>query len=153
MRWEYRERFPRHRLQMKPPVSDPGMPGSLPRGGGENVPGIPGACATRNFMYLVRGPCMIYFPPLLLLCCMQYHVMLGYDIQYVLQYHCMLIHGFPMHTARILICVIGLQADVLRHQCWQGYDINVLHIEPQIFVFLASWRFMVMMDVRYLYWC
>ena len=25
-------------------------------GGGENVPGIPGACATRNFMYLVRGP-------------------------------------------------------------------------------------------------
>ena len=26
-------------------------------GGGENVPGIPGACATRNFTYLVRGPC------------------------------------------------------------------------------------------------
>ena len=25
-------------------------------GGGENVPGIPGACATRNFAYLVRGP-------------------------------------------------------------------------------------------------
>ena len=25
-------------------------------GGGENVPGIPGACATRNCMYLVRGP-------------------------------------------------------------------------------------------------
>ena len=24
---------------------------------GENVPGIPGACATRNFTYLVRGPC------------------------------------------------------------------------------------------------
>ena len=24
--------------------------------GGENVPGIPGACATRNFTYLVRGP-------------------------------------------------------------------------------------------------
>ena len=24
--------------------------------GGENVPGIPGACANRNFMYLVRGP-------------------------------------------------------------------------------------------------
>ena len=23
---------------------------------GENVPGIPGACATRNFTYLVRGP-------------------------------------------------------------------------------------------------
>ena len=26
-------------------------------GGGKNVLGIPGACATRNFMYLVRGPC------------------------------------------------------------------------------------------------
>ena len=25
-------------------------------GGGEIVPGIPGACATRNFAYLVRGP-------------------------------------------------------------------------------------------------
>ena len=25
---------------------------------GENVPGIPGACATRNFTYLVRGPCL-----------------------------------------------------------------------------------------------
>ena len=26
------------------------------RGGGENVPGIPGACATFNFSYLARGP-------------------------------------------------------------------------------------------------
>ena len=63
------ERFPRHRLQRKPLVSDPGMhhgtcvthvpwcmSGSLTRGGGENVPGIPGACATSNFAYLVRGP-------------------------------------------------------------------------------------------------
>ena len=51
-------------------VSDPGvhhgtcvthvpwrMPGSLARNGGENVPGIPGACATHNFTYLARGPC------------------------------------------------------------------------------------------------
>ena len=30
---------------------------SLTRGGGENVPGIPGACATRNFRCLVRGSC------------------------------------------------------------------------------------------------
>ena len=64
-----RERFPRHRIQRKPVVTDPGMhhgtcvthmpwcmSGSLTRGGGENVPGIPGACATRNFTYLVRGP-------------------------------------------------------------------------------------------------
>ena len=38
------------------------MPGSLTIavsfeiGGGENVPGIPGACATGNFTYLARGP-------------------------------------------------------------------------------------------------
>ena len=69
MRRECRERFPSHRLQRKPLVSDPGMhhgtcvthvpwcmSGSLVRGGGENVPGIPGACATHNFTYLVRGP-------------------------------------------------------------------------------------------------
>ena len=69
MRRECRERFPRHRLQRKPLVSDPGMhhgmcvthvpwcmSGSLTRSGGENVPGIPGACATCNVTYLVRGP-------------------------------------------------------------------------------------------------
>ena len=69
MRWECRERFPRHRLQSKPLLSDPGvhhgkcgthvphcMSGSLTRGGRENVLGIPGACATLNVTYLVRGP-------------------------------------------------------------------------------------------------
>ena len=69
MRWECRERFARHRLQRKPLVSDPGMhhdtcvthmpwcmSGSLTRGDGENVLGIPSACATRNFTNLVRGP-------------------------------------------------------------------------------------------------
>ena len=69
MRREGMERFPRLRFQKKPRISDPGMhhgtcdthvpwcmSGSLIRGGGENVPGIPGACATRNFAYLVRGP-------------------------------------------------------------------------------------------------
>ena len=69
MRRECRERFPRHRFQRKPLVSDPGMhhgtcvkhvpwcmSESLTDGGWENVPGIPGACATRNFAYLVRGP-------------------------------------------------------------------------------------------------
>ena len=62
--------FSRHRLQTKPLVSDSGMhhgtcvthvpwcmSGSLTRSGGENVPGILGACATRNLMYLARGPC------------------------------------------------------------------------------------------------
>ena len=54
----------------KPLVSNPGMhyvtcithvsrcmSGSLTCGGGKNVSGIPGACATRNLPYLVRGPC------------------------------------------------------------------------------------------------
>ena len=35
------------------------MSGSLTCGGGENVLSIPGACATRNFTYLARGP--LYF--------------------------------------------------------------------------------------------
>ena len=64
---------PRRRFQRKPLVSDPGMhhgtcdthvpwcmSGSLNRGGGENVPGIPGACATRNFTYLERGPWSVW---------------------------------------------------------------------------------------------
>ena len=63
---ECRERFPRHRLQRKPLVSDPGMHhgtcvthASLTRGDRENVPGILSACATRNFTYLVKGPLVI----------------------------------------------------------------------------------------------
>ena len=61
--------LPRHWLQRKPQVSDSGMhhgtclthvswcmSGLLTRGGGETVPGIPGACATLNFGYLARGP-------------------------------------------------------------------------------------------------
>ena len=57
-------------LSQPPLVSDPGMQqghtcvthvpwcmsGSLSRGGGENVPGITGACATPNYTYLARGP-------------------------------------------------------------------------------------------------
>ena len=66
---ERRERFPCHRLQRKPLVSDPVMhhgtcvthvprcmSRSLTGGGGVNVPGIPGACTIRNFTYQVRGP-------------------------------------------------------------------------------------------------
>ena len=54
VRREYRERFPRRRLQRKPLFSDHGtcathvqwcMSGSLTHGGGKNVPSIPGACA------------------------------------------------------------------------------------------------------------
>ena len=74
MRLECWERFPRHWFQRKLLISDPGMhhgtcvthvpwcmSGSLTPGGGENVPDIPGACAIRNFAYLVRGPLCAYF--------------------------------------------------------------------------------------------
>ena len=77
--------FPATDLKRKPLVSDPGMhhstcathvpwcmSGSLTRYGGGNVPGIPGACSTRNFVYLVRGPwvnsvyhCLTLWVPLL----------------------------------------------------------------------------------------
>ena len=69
MHRECRKRFPRHRLQRKPLASDSGMhhgtcvthvpwcmSGSLTHGGGENVLGISGACAIRNFTYLNTGP-------------------------------------------------------------------------------------------------
>ena len=62
------ERFSRHQLETKPLVSDPGMhhgtrvthvpwcmSGSLTHFGGENVPGIPGAWATRDFTYRARA--------------------------------------------------------------------------------------------------
>ena len=38
------------------------MSGSLTRGGGENVPDIPGARATHNIAYLVRGPLVGFHP-------------------------------------------------------------------------------------------
>ena len=73
MRRECRECFSRHRIERKPLVSDPGMhhdtcithvpwcmSGSLTRSGGENVHGIPGACATRNFRHLARGSCWVW---------------------------------------------------------------------------------------------
>ena len=54
-------------------VSDPGMhpgtcvthvpwcmSGSLTCGSGENAPGIPGACTTRNVTYLVRDPWQLF---------------------------------------------------------------------------------------------
>ena len=69
MHQECRERLPCHRHQRKPLVNYPGMhhgtcvthvpwcmSGSLTRGGGENVPGIPGACATRNFTQEAHVP-------------------------------------------------------------------------------------------------
>ena len=54
MRRGWRERFPRHRLKKKPLIRDPGMHHDLRWHGKRS--GIPGACTTRNFPYLVRGP-------------------------------------------------------------------------------------------------
>ena len=66
LRRECRYCFPNHWLQMKPLVSDPGMHHStcvthVPwymsvslTHSEENVPAIPGACATRNFVHLGR---------------------------------------------------------------------------------------------------
>ena len=69
MRRECRERFPRHRELTIPTCitarasrtccdacRDGYLAVAFEVGGGENVSGIPGACATRNFTYLVRGP-------------------------------------------------------------------------------------------------
>ena len=69
MHLECRERFPHNWLHRKPLVSDPSthhgtfvthvpwcMSGSLTHDARENIPGIPGACAHRNFTYLARGP-------------------------------------------------------------------------------------------------
>ena len=69
MRRECRERFSCHRGIAIPTCTtarasrtcrdacrDRSLAGSFEVSGGENVPGIPGACATRNFTYLIRGP-------------------------------------------------------------------------------------------------
>ena len=83
MRRECRERFPRHRGLAIPTCitarawrtcrdacRDRWLAVSFEVGGGEYVPSIPGACATRNFTYLARGPCdglLLYGPKPLLL--------------------------------------------------------------------------------------
>ena len=71
--------FPRHWLQRKTLVSDPGMhhgtcvthvpwcmSGSLEPDGGENVPGIPGACAPAIFRIWQEAHLMSGFPLVLL---------------------------------------------------------------------------------------
>ena len=67
--WNAGNGFPATDFKGKPLVSNIGMhhgtrvthvpwcmSGSLTCGGGENIPGIPGACVTSNFAYLARGP-------------------------------------------------------------------------------------------------
>ena len=59
MRRECRERFPRYRGLAIPAgiTARAWLAVSFEVSGEENVPGIPGACATHNFTYLVRSPC------------------------------------------------------------------------------------------------
>ena len=84
MRRECRERFPRHRGLATPTCitarawrtcrdacRDHWQAVSFEVGGGENVPGIPGAWANRNFTYLVRGPWTR--PPVRHFCCCSGH--------------------------------------------------------------------------------
>ena len=64
MRREYRESFLATSLKRNHWLAIPAciparascMSGSLNRGNGENVPGIPGACATHKFKYLAKTP-------------------------------------------------------------------------------------------------
>ena len=69
MRRECRERFPHHRglailtyitacawRMCRDACWGRQLAVSFEVGGGENGPGIPGACAARNFTYLERGP-------------------------------------------------------------------------------------------------
>ena len=61
MRRKCRERFPCHRLERKSQVRDHARAvmhiGIANTQWWKNVPGIPGACTTRNFTHLARGPC------------------------------------------------------------------------------------------------
>ena len=76
MRREWRERFPRRRGLAIPTCitarawrtcrdafRDRLQAVSLEVGSGENLPGIPGACAKRNFTFLVRGLCFWSIQP------------------------------------------------------------------------------------------
>ena len=62
------------------------MLGSLTLSGRQNVPGIPGACTTRNFTYLARGPCQ--------------HI--SWDLSIQLWYH----HLISKHLCEIIKCHI-----------------------------------------------
>ena len=77
IRWKCREHF--HRLRglafptciparawrtCRDACRDCELVASFEVGGGKNVPDIPGACASRNFAYLVRGPCDLWLAPL-----------------------------------------------------------------------------------------
>ena len=128
MRRECRERFPRHRLQSKPLVSDPSMhhgtcvthvpwcmSGSLTSGGGENAPGIPSACATRNFAYRVRGPLCLYNP---------YGNYFTPEASYYIEHIALLISPKCMHVIHYAVTCWLLFS---RHVCTMYSDLIYIH--------------------------
>ena len=58
MRWECLEPYPRQRGLTIPTCITADSPAVS---GEENVPGIPAACTTRSFTYLVRGPLLVMY--------------------------------------------------------------------------------------------
>ena len=133
MHRECRERFPRNRLQRKPLFSDSGMhrgtcgthvpwymSGSLTHGSGENVPCIPGECATRNFTYMTRGP---WLP-----CCqiskviISYHIVLYRIVSYrIISYHIIII-SYHIISYHIISYHIILTPDLVVRDIARLYD-------------------------------
>ena len=126
MRRECWEHFSRHRLQRTPLVNDPDMhhgtcvthvpwclSGSLIRGDGENVPGIPGACATRNVTYLLRGPWCEASPNFRSGIACQKRRKQGYAVQYTWY------NGkqcYPCRTSDICLAILRSQLSIVHYQ-------------------------------------
>ena len=138
------------------------MPVSLTRNGGENVPGNPGACATRNFTYLVRGPWMRRKQSMAsqrMACPIRYaHYTFKYSLIMALYYYIMYLavfvkwnkmlgFGSILFWAKFKGCVSlnpskisksgwwGLQLDAwqLCNSLWYGLINSKLHINKKIF--------------------
>ena len=114
MRRECRERFSRHQVQRKPQVSNPAMhhgtcvthvrwcmSGSLIGDGWENVPGIPGACAIRNFAYLARGPLRLKFIQIHLHICFPFHNERTYQTKHIR----IIIWSITMKIKHTIVCI------------------------------------------------
>ena len=129
---------PRHRIQRKSLVNDPGMhhgtcvthvpwcmPGSLTRRAGENVPGIPGACATRIWQEALWTLCVhtiatrVYFCRLNVFLC------------FVATNSCFCPWSLPSDTLSHMTTAVWLQLD----------NVWLVHISYSSWVSQASRRF------------
>ena len=154
MRRECRERFPRHRLERKQLVGDPVMhhgmcvthvpwcmSGSLTPGGGQNVPGIPGACTTCNFAYLAKGPWAqniwteLIIPWLLMIWHMVFPGYRRYDISLIISafgYH----QSMPCHYYIMILNVFGY---LFRLSYIQRFKVNQFREMCISIVVIISW--------------